>query len=85
MLFGAEGLYVGDAGSWEEVTGRVSDLQPTRRMGMVGPQMSRTSSIHWGMPLAGEGERERGADLCGYVLERVRGVDGKGDENDVGF
>lgn len=47
--------------SGEEGGGRKSTLQPTSRMGIVGPQIERTSSIHWESTI---GQQENG--------ERVR-------------
>ena len=73
--------------------GRRSDLQPTRMTGMVGPQIERTSSIHCvAYPDVSksregggrQGERVRGnAYLHSDVLERVRGVNGECDEDNM--
>ena len=64
--------------------GRRSDLHPTKMTGIVEPQIERTSSIHCneglGMGVCGHMTR---ACLNRDVVERVRGVNGECDEDDM--
>lgn len=46
MALATRSAWARETNSGESGEGRKSALQPTRRMGMVGPQMLRTSSIH---------------------------------------
>ena len=58
-------------------------MHPTRMTGMVGPQIDRTSSIHCAHAVRGVSRKLSGrrAHLNRYVVERVWGVDGEGDED----
>ena len=68
------------------VSGRRSDLHPTRITGIVGPHIERTSSIHCDRNQHKHEEAEcYSSCLRCYVVKRVQCVKGEGNEDYMRF
>lgn len=69
--------------SWD---GRRSALHPTRRIGIVGPHILRTSSIHCIRHRNVNEKNNEGGDyayLYGDVFQRIRSINGEGNQDDM--